>query len=154
MKLITVTIIRIVEKAVAAPIFLVFINRYIPTGIVAKFDLAKNVVAPNSPIEIAKLNKPAIMIPGSSKGNSIFMNVLNLDAPRLLATLIIVGSMVALVAAIMRFANGKATNVCAITITRAIFSYMNEERYKLNNEKANEIEEIVSGSITITPLND
>ncbi|GAH18206.1 unnamed protein product [marine sediment metagenome] len=48
----------------------------------------------------------------------------------------------------------KATNVCAITITRAIFSYINEERYKLNNEKANEIEEIASGSITITPLND
>jgi hypothetical protein len=154
MKLITVTMIRIVENAVAGPIFLVFISLYIPTGMVAKLDFARNAVAPNSPIEIAKLNNPATMIPGRSKGNSIFINVLNLDAPRLLATLSKVGSMVALVAAIMRFAKGKATKVCAIMITRPTFSYINEERYKLNNEKANEIEEIASGRITIIPLND
>ncbi len=78
---------------------------------VAKFDLAKKYVAPNSPIEIAKLNKPATMIPGRRIGSSIFKKVLTREAPRLRATFIIVGSIFARVAAIMRLAKGKAISV-------------------------------------------
>ena len=101
-KLTPVIIMRIAENAAAGPIFRVLINRYIPTGIVAKFARAKKVVAPNSPTDTAKLNNPATIIPDNSRGISIFTKVLNREDPRLRATLITVGSRFDLVAVIMR----------------------------------------------------
>jgi len=68
-------------------------------------------VAPNSPIEIAKLNNPAIIILGNNIGNSIFENAFNREAPRLIATFTVAESIFPLAAAIIRFAKGKAIRV-------------------------------------------